>query len=241
MESVKIPTEVQGLDEVLGGGIPKGHVVLITGLPGTMKSSLVYSILRNSAESKGLKCLYISLEQTKKSLSQQMDSMGLNGESPTGSLPIMDVGSMQKGRSRNESGLWMDFIKKMIRTRVGLEGVDIIAIDSLEALEVLAGFKNRRTELFNFFENLRDLEATSFVLTEDPPEQLLFGLDQSSSKNDANFLADGIIHLKMHQVNDLNVQRRLRVVKMRGANHKTGFYALVFEDGEFNVTRAMSV
>ena len=52
--------------------------------------------------------------------------------------------------------------------------------------------------------------------------------------------ADGIIEVKMHQFSDVDVQRRIRVVKMRGSNHRTGFNALVFEDARFQVTRVIS-
>jgi len=50
MDSERVKTHVDGLDELVGGGIPKGHVVLISGLPGTMKSSLTYAILHRNAQ-----------------------------------------------------------------------------------------------------------------------------------------------------------------------------------------------
>jgi KaiC/GvpD/RAD55 family RecA-like ATPase len=45
----------------------------------------------------------------------------------------------------------------------------------------------------------------------------------------------------MHQVSDVAIQRRIRIVKMRGTAHETGYFALVFDDGSFSVTRALSV
>src|SRR5438093_9480588 len=45
----RVPTFVEGLDESLEGGIPWGHLVLIEGAPGTMKSSLAFSILLHNA------------------------------------------------------------------------------------------------------------------------------------------------------------------------------------------------
>ena len=62
MESKKVLTYIEGLDETLGGGLPAGHVVLLSGLPGTMKSTLSYSILHWNARERGAKCLYVSLE-----------------------------------------------------------------------------------------------------------------------------------------------------------------------------------
>ena len=47
-------------------------------------------------------------------------------------------------------------------------------------------------------------------------------------------------HLKLHALSDVVMQRRVRVVKLRGSNHKTGFYALLFDAGRFSVTPAMS-
>jgi len=240
MENVKLETGIEGFDEVLGGGIPEGHVVLISGMPGTMKSSVAYAILHHNAKSKGSKCLYVTLEQTKKSFCRQMESMGFDVETTEGDLHIVDVGSMQKQTGKNAAVSWMDLLKKLLETKKRIDGVDLIVLDSLEGLEVLAQFENRRTALFHFFEWLRDLDAISLVLTEAPPEPTLLGLDQSLPRNDEGYLSDGILHLKMHQVNDVTIQRRLRVVKMRGANHRTGFFALVFEDGEFSVTRALS-
>ena len=55
----KIRTCIPGLDDLMSGGIPRGHVVLISGLPGTMKSSLAYNILHNNAKQSGRKGLYI--------------------------------------------------------------------------------------------------------------------------------------------------------------------------------------
>src|SRR3990170_324441 len=72
METRKVPTYIEGLDETLGGGLPAGHVILLSGLPGTMKSSLAYAILLGNARERGAKGLYVTLEQTRKSLEAQM-------------------------------------------------------------------------------------------------------------------------------------------------------------------------
>src|SRR5438445_416880 len=107
-----------------------------------------------------------------------------------------------------------------------------------EALEVLAKFKDRRREMYRLFEWLRDLAVTSFVVTE-RPDWLIAG-HVLQGRWDEDFLADGVIQLRIHMVSDLEAQRRLRVVKMRGTKHETGYLAMVLDDGRFRVTRAMS-
>ena len=241
METKKISTYIEGLDDVLGGGFPVGHVVLLSGLPGTMKSTLSYAILHGNARERGAKCLYVSLEQTRKSLEAQMAAMGFDVEAVRGDLHILDVGTIQKEIGKSATKPWMEFLRRTLTTKKDIDGVDLIVVDSLEALEVLAKFTDRRTELFQFFEWLRDFEATTLVLAEAATDAPFLGLEAPQPRRDETFLADGILELKMHQITDVEVQRRIRVSKMRGSHHKTGFSALVFEDGRFQVTSVISL
>jgi len=133
---------------------------------------------------------------------------------------------------------WVEALEKGIRAIKEKRGLDLIVIDSLEALEVLAKFKDRRREMYRLFEWLRDLAVTSFVITE-RPDWLIAG-HVLQGRWDEDFLADGVIQLRIHMVSDLEAQRRLRVVKMRGTKHETGYLAMVLDDGRFRVTRAMS-
>lgn len=233
-----IRTYVEGFDDVLGGGVPVGHVVLVSGLPGTMKSSFAYSALYHNALHEERNALYITLEQGRKSLERQMRGMGFDPDRVAGHLHVLDVATLQR-RMTNGSGVWVDFLQRAIEFRKEIGVVDLIALDSLEALEVLAKFEDRRQELFKLFDWFRGQGATVLLITEAPPEPNLAGL-LAHTGTEADYLADGILHLKMHEVNDVEVQRRIRVVKMRAANHKTGHYALVFESGKFSVTQAMS-
>ena len=146
-------THVDGLDApVLAGGIPRGSVVLFAGAPGTMKSSLAFAILLNNARDDAAKCLYVSLEQTKPSLDNQMAAMGFDMELARRSIHVLDVGTIQKELGRSATKPWMDFLRRTIETKNKIEGIDLVAFDSLEALDVLAKFQDRRSELFHFFQ-----------------------------------------------------------------------------------------
>src|SRR2546428_650544 len=94
--------------------------------------------------------------------------------------------------------------------------------------------QDRRSELYYLFEWLRDLGPLTFLISEKPLD-----LGTGGSSPEEAYLADGILALEMHSTSDLFVQRRLRVVKMRGTKHDTGYYAFSFEDGSFEVTRAV--
>lgn len=233
----RVRTFVEGLDDTLEGGIPWGHVVLLEGAPGTMKSSLAFSILLHNAAREGLHCLYLSLEERASSLLKQMGSLGLRLDVPKGgSLVVLDPRTASD--LIGEKSDWVHGLEEGIRSIKQQQGLDLIAIDSLEALEVLAKFNDRRREMYRLFEWLRDLDVTSFVVTE-RPDWLIAG-HVLQGRWDEDFLADGVLHLRIHMVSDLEAQRRLRVVKMRGTKHETGYLAMVLDEGGFRVTRAMS-
>src|SRR3990170_3538398 len=86
-----LKTYIRGFDDdVLRGGIPQGHVILIRGASGTMKSSLAYYILFHNAVN-GVPGLYVSLEQTAGSLLEHAAGLGLQATLVSDALPILDL------------------------------------------------------------------------------------------------------------------------------------------------------
>src|SRR5437879_13080731 len=86
-----VKTHIRGFDEdVLRGGIPQGHVVLIRGASGTMKSSLAYYVLYHNAL-EGTPGLYVTLEQSAGGLLEHIASLGLKATSVSDALPILDL------------------------------------------------------------------------------------------------------------------------------------------------------
>jgi len=49
MAKRRIKTYIEGFDEYLNGGIPEGHVIIIAGTSGAMKTSLAWNILYYNA------------------------------------------------------------------------------------------------------------------------------------------------------------------------------------------------
>src|SRR3989442_5568446 len=232
-------THVDGLDAPMcAGGIPKGSVVLLAGAPGTMKSSLGFAALFNNAL-KGRKGLYISLEQSRESLVHHMKGLGMEPDAAPGNLSILDLGALRAKVEEARGPAWLDLFKMYTRTLRATFPYDFLVLDSLNALEILAKSERHRREVFELFKWLRGLGATCFVISELPPESEADGGDyRSAADRREDYLSDGIIHLKLVRRGDFGVQRRVRVVKLRGKRHSTDYFALVFESG-FRVTRIL--
>lgn len=247
----RIKLHVQGLDENIQGGVPEGHITLVSGAAGTMKSSLCFNVLYHEATA-GKNGLYISLEQSAESLVNHIVNMDYNlrrvnlvivkelaelktrmaeiKDQSLGSLIIVDIGTIRKeirdvNTDNNKS--WLNVIKNVIK-KIHIEAsCPLFVLDSLSALYVLSRFENPRIELFYIFEYLRDLHITSFLISEMP-------LDGSkySEYEIEDFLADGIITIRLTPFRR-QVVREINVVKMRATACNNDIFSLEFRNGQF--------
>lgn len=223
-------TYIKGFDHELGGGIPEGHIILVSGTPGTMKSSISYYFLYHNIISKNVRGLYFSLEQSKKSLRFQTRRMGLTKDLGD-KLQIIDLSNIRRSAGDQKSKNWLDVIEKHLEILYKKYKFSILVIDSLPVLEILSLIDEKRTKLFHFFEWLRDLNLTTFIINEVSPDPNIL--------HDEEFLADGNIHLSLERVGDIDIFRRIRCVKLRGMNHNTGIFTLEFKNNIFKITQAL--
>ncbi len=206
-------------------------MVLLAGTAGTMKSSLTYCMLYKNAVKEGIPGLYISLEQSKASLVRQMRNLGFT-DVPPGKLEVLDLGQL---RLRTEATNWIDTFRYAVEESKRRMDYELLVIDSLGALNMIARFREPRDEIFRLFEWLKSLELTVFIIAEMPVGNFSY-----YGGEEVDFLADGIMHLKMVEVGETDIQRRLRCVKMRETEHSTSYYSFYFKDKTFYVTRAIS-
>lgn len=233
-EPRRIKTYVQGLDQHLDGGLRHDHAILLAGSPGTMKSSLALHLAYNNAKYDGLKVLYITVEESRESLLTAMKSLGMNPQDET-KMMIIDLGKLRLEHTDADSGRdWFKIIKEYLRKKVDTEGVQLVVIDSLTAVYALTEMKNPRQELFHFFGFLKRLGITTILIAETQGGKGDFG------PHHEDYLADGTILLRYVDVGDVDVQLRLRIVKMRHTKIYHGDLVLLFRDGEFTVTNPIT-
>jgi len=231
----RLKTYIDGFDRILEGGVPMGHIVLVAGTPGTMKSSLSYYMLYNNVLDNNMTAVYVTLEQSRESLIRQMEKMGLKTDKVKERLHVLDLSIIRKKlREVSTGGSWMQVFKSYLTNLKDNLKFDMLVIDSLDVLETMADIVDRRTDLFYLFEWMRELDCTVFLISEASPERMMEG------SFDEGYLSDGIITLKMQVVRDVETQRRIRCVKMRETNHDPSYYSLLFSTAKFQVTKVIS-
>jgi KaiC/GvpD/RAD55 family RecA-like ATPase len=253
-EIQRIPLYIQGLDEVMEGGIPEGHITLMCGSAGTMKSSVCFNTVYNECLAKSKVSIYFTLEQSYSSLLNHIINMGYDlskinvllindlsnisatlaqlKSSKRGTVIFADLGCIRKEikdakiASTQNAG-WLNVIKNVIKKVKADLSLDLVVLDSLSALYVLSKFENPRIELFYIFEFLRELNVTSYLISEMPVDGSRY-----SEYGVEDFLCDGIIHIRLSPFRRA-VVREVSIVKMRSSSVKTDIFSLEFKNGKF--------
>jgi len=206
----RVPTGISGLDDMLGGGFPAGHVVLVTGLPGTGKTCFGLQFLMAGAGA-GEKGVFLSLEEDVAPLleSARQFHWPVDAAVSGGALKILRIDPKETRQSLHR-----------IQGELGKEltslGARRIVVDSVSLLNMLSDDESgRRSTLFALAAACRESGATTVLTAEaDPihPEVSRDGLSE--------YVADGVLLLSYRTGADGHrVGLSLRVLKMRRTAH----------------------
>lgn len=205
----------------------------MSGPPGSLKSSFVYRIFFNEAQRRGSSALYLSMEQSRDSLQGQMAAIGMDPAHAKG-VHVIDVRALRRElEEMREQPRWILGLRRQLARYKEEIGCDLLAVDSLDALYALTPFENPRNEIFQFFEELRELGATCFLVSEigrDSSRFAKYGVEE--------FLSDTIVHFRLREVDvglTTSVRRYVGIVKMRGVDHDMDYWPLLVEAGNFEV------
>ncbi len=209
-KGAKVSTGVAGLDEMLGGGFPAGHVVLVTGLPGTGKTCFALQFLLDGV-ARGEKGVFLSLEEDVPQLLETARQFRwpVDAAVEKGTLKIVRLDPKDARQSLHR-------IQGELGRELATLGAKRIALDSVSLLNMLSDDEpNRRATLFALAAACRDSGATTVLTAEaDPihPEVSRDGLSE--------YVADGVLVLGYSRGPDGHrVGLSLRVLKMRRTAH----------------------
>ncbi|MCX6653452.1 MAG: KaiC domain-containing protein [Methanomassiliicoccales archaeon] len=206
----RIRSGIEGMDEMLEGGFPKSHMVVVMGSFGTGKTTLGLQFL-NQGLKDGEKGIYITLEEDERSIIDDARAFGwdLKPHMDGKKLVIvkLEPTDAKTTISRIKSEL-PEFIKAFGATR--------IVIDSVSLLNMLFDNEHdKRVALFNLTQLIKKTGATCIMTAEVKDENPLATRDGL-----AEYVSDGVVALRYVEVADKNeMQLTLRIVKMRRIKH----------------------
>src|SRR5436189_232320 len=209
MQEGFVLTGIDGLDEMLGRGVPAGHIITILGSFGTGKTTFALQFLMQGLIN-GEKAVYISLEEDVDSVVANAESFGwdLKRYLKEKKLHIVKLEPVDAKttvtRIRSELP---DFIKR--------SGASRVAIDSISLLNMLfANDTERREKLFALCKQLKSTGATCVFTAEVKDEN-----PRSSRDGLVEYVSDGVIGLRFNERETGEVQLVIQVIKMRRLKH----------------------
>jgi circadian clock protein KaiC len=225
----KCPTGIKGLDEITGGGLPRGRPTLVCGAAGCGKTLFAAEFLARGAAQFGEPGVFMSFEETEAELKANVASLGFDLASLVRQKKILLEHVHIERSEIHETGEY-DLEGLFVRLNFAIDaiGAKRVVLDTLEAL--FAGLPNEailRAELRRLFRWLKDKGVTAVITAERGREHLTrHGLEE--------YVSDCVILLD-HRVHDQIATRHLRVVKYRGALHGTNEFPFLIGDRGLSV------
>jgi len=231
----KSATGIQGLDEITGGGLPKGRPTLVCGAAGCGKTLLAMEFLIRGALDYNEPGVFMAFEENAEELSKNVASLGFDLVELSKKKKIV-VDYVYIERSEIEETGEYDLEGLFIRLDHAITSVDAkrVVIDTIEAL--FSGLPNPnilRAELRRLFRWLKEKGVTAIITGERGDGTLTrHALEE--------YVADCVIMLD-HRVTDQISTRRLRIIKYRGSTHGTNEYPFLIDESGFSVLPITSV
>ena len=232
----KSRTGIEGLDEITGGGLPKGRPTLVCGAAGCGKTMFAVEFLVRGATQFGEPGVFMMFEENAADLAANVRSLGFDLEKLAAEKKIA-IDHVRIERSEIEETGEYDLEGLFIRLGHAIDsiGAKRVALDSVEAL--FAGIGNHailRAELRRLFSWLKDRGMTAVITGEKGEGNAItrYGLEE--------YVADCVIVLD-HRVQEQISTRRLRVLKYRGTAHGMNEYPFLIGAHGFSVLPITSV
>lgn len=225
----KCSTGVTGLDDVLGGGLPRESLYLIEGSPGVGKTTLAMQFLLEGKR-RGENVLYVTLSETHRELAAVAASHGWSLEGIT----IIELSAVEQVLSgKGSTTLFQSAEVELAQlTRLLMDEIDRsrparVVLDSLSEMRLLAQSALRyRREMLRLKQRFAALDCTVLVLD-----------DRTSEASDVQIhsIVHGAILLSAAPLKYGIFRRSLAVTKLRGVEFREGGHDYVIERGGLQV------
>ncbi len=222
MSEERVRIGIEGLDQMMGGGLIPGSICAIIGTYGTGKTTFALEFIWQGL-TQGEHVIYISLEEREDRLIRYMTEKGWDITPYAGkAFSVLKL-------DPSDFNLAINSIKNELPALVKQVGAQRVVIDPISLFEDLFDRdSDRRREMFRFVDTLRDQHCT-IVMTSETDKDNPF----ASRHNLIEYLADTVILLRYVRPSDLtDVHLALEVVKMRLSSHSREIKPYEIQQGQ---------
>jgi circadian clock protein KaiC len=214
----QVATGNEGLDRALGGGIPRGFSVLVSGVAGTGKTALLLDFLYRGAQA-GEKGVLLSFEETPDLILAIAHEFGwdLATEIEREMIEIIYI---------PQPNILVDADLLTLHQRIVATKAQRVAVDSASVfLYKITDARIAREKIFHLGSAIWNSRAVGLFAADVP-----YGSGAISRFGVEETVVDGVIFLTMVEEN-VTRQRYLEVYKLRGTQHLMGRHKMLIGRG----------
>jgi circadian clock protein KaiC len=225
----KCSTGVAGLDDVLGGGLPRESLYLVEGSPGVGKTTLAMQFLLEG-QRRGEGGLYVTLSETRRELDAVAASHGWSLDGIT----VIELSAVERALSGKGSTtlfqsaeVELNQLTRLLTEEINRSRPARVVLDSLSEMRMLAQSPLRyRREILRLKQQLAEIGCTVLVLD-----------DRSAQASDVQIhsIVHGAIRLDSAPLKYGIFRRSLAVTKLRGVEFREGAHDYAIETGGLRV------
>ncbi|MEY7851690.1 RAD55 family ATPase [Natrarchaeobius sp. A-rgal3] len=223
---MRITTGVPGFDALVDGGIPKDRLYVISGPPGSGKTTFCAQFVTKGAI-EGETTLFLTLHETQEELVSDLGNyeFGFDQAVNSGHVKVLNAFENEAKRllspsARNSSEFPknVDNLANQLVAFVESKGVDRLVIDSAMLLEYY--FSDDLDALIKFLTKLKRADATVLLISE---------MTDPTSYTDGHYLAHGVIFMHNY-LESGGMTRGVQIIKMRGTKIDCDIRKIEFTD-----------
>ncbi len=205
----RIDIGVEGLDEMVQGGVPERSLMVVIGSPGTGKTTFGLQFLNQALEADET-AVFITLEESQQAVLDAANEKGWDFQRHLDEerLAIVDLDPIEMANS-------LASIRSELPELVEEFGASRLVLDSVSLLEVMYEDQaERRTEIFDFTRALKEAGVTTMLTSEasdDTPYASRHGIIE--------YLTDGVFVLQYVRSEFRETRLAVEIQKIRNANH----------------------
>jgi circadian clock protein KaiC len=221
---------VSGLDDILAGGLARGHLYLLEGSPGTGKTTVALQFLVEGAV-RGEKGLYVTLSETESELRLTAHSHGWEIDDRFTIFELAPPDSLLDSEQQ-QSLLYSSDLELGEATKAMFETVerlkpDRVVLDSLSEIRLLAQSSLRYRRQILLLKHYFARNGATVLMLDD--------LTSDSNDKTVHSVAHGVIRLEELAPTFGAERRRLRVLKYRAQSYRGGYHDFAIKHGGIEV------
>jgi circadian clock protein KaiC len=223
---------LEGLDDILCGGLPRGGVYLVQGDPGSGKTTLALEFLLEGLR-QGEKVFYITFSETKRELLQVARSHGWSLDK----IPLLDLSAVEnlvrpeaQTTVFHPSEVELTKLSQLLLDELGKTQPARVAFDSLSEFRLIAETALRyRRQLLNLKQQFALYKSTVLLIDDK--------MITRGAVVDPHVLSltHGVIEMEQFSPDYGVSRRRLRVLKLRGVKFREGYHDYIIQTGGLRV------